>query len=193
MLVRNRRIDATSRGSESVVLNRGGQTGGRRVTVSGQSIMSFTLVEKLTDEQIAEIREAFQLFDKDGSGSISTKELGMAMRSLGQNPTEDQLMDMVNEVDENDSGAVDFPEFLKMMARMVTNTDTEVETREAFRCFDVDNNGYIKVDEMRYVMRNLGVDMSEREINELIAEADTNKDGRITYESFAVLMCPNRT
>ena len=50
-----------------------------------------------------EIREAFQLFDKDGSGSISTKELGMAMRSLGQNPTEDQLMDMVNEVDENGS------------------------------------------------------------------------------------------
>ena len=48
---------------------------------------------------IAEIKEAFQLFDKDGSGYISTKELGMVMRSLGQNPTEQELMDMVNEVD----------------------------------------------------------------------------------------------
>ena len=47
----------------------------------------------------SEIHEAFQLFDKDGSGVISTKELGMAMRSLGQNPTEDQLMEMINEVD----------------------------------------------------------------------------------------------
>ena len=46
-----------------------------------------------------EIKEAFQLFDKDGSGVISTKELGMVMRSLGQNPTEQELMDMVNEVD----------------------------------------------------------------------------------------------
>ena len=47
----------------------------------------------------SEIKEAFQLFDKDGNGTISTKELGMAMRSLGQNPTEAELMEMINEVD----------------------------------------------------------------------------------------------
>ena len=47
----------------------------------------------------AEIREAFQVFDKDGSGFISSRELGMVMRSLGQNPTEQELMAMINEVD----------------------------------------------------------------------------------------------
>ncbi len=45
------------------------------------------------------MKEAFQLFDKDGNGTISTKELGMAMRSLGQNPTEAELQDMSNDVD----------------------------------------------------------------------------------------------
>jgi hypothetical protein len=52
----------------------------------------------LTEEQIAEFKEAFSLFDKDGDGTITTKELGTVMRSLGQNPTEAELQDMINEV-----------------------------------------------------------------------------------------------
>lgn len=53
----------------------------------------------MTEEQIAEFKEAFSLFDKDGDGTITTKELGTVMRSLGQNPTEAELQDMINEVD----------------------------------------------------------------------------------------------
>lgn len=60
----------------------------------------FTLqADQLTEEQIAEFKEAFSLFDKDGDGTITTKELGTVMRSLGQNPTEAELQDMINEVD----------------------------------------------------------------------------------------------
>lgn len=48
---------------------------------------------------VVEFKEAFSLFDKDGDGTITTKELGTVMRSLGQNPTEAELQDMINEVD----------------------------------------------------------------------------------------------
>ena len=48
---------------------------------------------------LTELREAFSLFDKDGDGSISTKELGTVMRSLGQTPSDEELYDMVKEVD----------------------------------------------------------------------------------------------
>ena len=75
------------------------------------------MADTLTDEQIAEFKEAFALFDKDGDGTITTKELGTVMRSLGQNPTEAELQDMVNEVDADGNGTIDFPEFLTMMAR----------------------------------------------------------------------------
>lgn len=64
------------------------------------SLLFFSLqADQLTEEQIAEFKEAFSLFDKDGDGTITTKELGTVMRSLGQNPTEAELQDMINEVD----------------------------------------------------------------------------------------------
>ena len=62
-------------------------------------ILTFFQADQLTKEQIAEFKEAFSLFDKDGDGTITTKELGTVMRSLGQNPTEAELQDMINEVD----------------------------------------------------------------------------------------------
>merc|ERR1719466_754259 len=73
---------------------------------------------------------AFSLFDKDGDGTITTKELGTVMRSLGQNPTEAELQDMINEVDADGNGTIDFPEFLTMMARKMKDTDSEEEIKE---------------------------------------------------------------
>src|SRR2546423_14032290 len=109
------------------------------------------MAESLTDEQVAEFREAFALFDKNGDGQITTKELGTVMRSLGQNPSESELQDMINEVDADNNGTIDFPgkllsfearhvrlltpgslEFLTMMARKMKDTDSEEEIREAF-------------------------------------------------------------
>lgn len=55
------------------------------------------------------------------------------MRSLGQNPSESELQDMINEVDADNNGTIDFPEFLTMMARKMKDTDSEEEIREAFK------------------------------------------------------------
>ena len=78
------------------------------------------------------------------------------MRSLGQNPTEAELQDMINEVDADGNGTIDFPEFLTMMARKMRDTDSEEEIKEAFKVFDKDGNGYISAAELRHVMTNLG-------------------------------------
>lgn len=93
----------------------------------------------------------------DGDGTITTLELGTVMRSLGQNPTEAELQDMINEVDADGNGTIDFPEFLTMMARKMRDTDSEEEIKEAFKVFDKDGNGYISAAELRHVMTNLGV------------------------------------
>jgi calmodulin len=107
--------------------------------------------EQLSEEQIAEFREAFALFDKNGDGSITTQELGTVMSSLGQNASEEELKDMINEVDADGNGTIDFPEFLTMMARKLKDTESEEEIKEAFKVFDRDGNGYISAEELKIV------------------------------------------
>ncbi|XP_067682347.1 uncharacterized protein [Haliotis asinina] len=139
-------------------------------------------------EQMGEFKEAFSLFDKDGDGTITTNELGTVMRSLGQNPTEAELQDMINEVDADGNGTIDFPEFLTMMARKMKETDSEEEIREAFRVFDKDGNGFISAAELRHVMTNLGEKLTDEEVDEMIREADIDLDGQVKNEEFVKMI-----
>ncbi|XP_028934248.1 calmodulin-like protein 3 [Ornithorhynchus anatinus] len=149
---------------------------------------ALTMTDQLSEEQIAEFKEAFSLFDKDADGTITTKELGTVMRSLGQNPTEAELQDMINEIDADGNGTVDFPEFLGMMARKMKDTDSEEEIREAFRVFDKDGNGYVSAAELRHVMTRLGEKLTDEEVDEMIREADTDGDGQVNYEEFVRML-----
>merc|ERR1712224_383466 len=129
--------------------------------------------QDLTEDQIQEFKEAFALFDKDGDGTITTKELGTVMRSLGQNPTEAELHDMINEVDADGNGTIDFTEFLSLMARKMKDKDT---------------NGFISAAELRHVMTNLGEKLTDEEVDEMIREADIDGDGQVNYDEFVKMM-----
>ena len=110
------------------------------------------------------------------------------MRSLGQNPTEAELQDMIAEVDADGNGTVDFPEFLSLMARRMKDSDSEEELKEAFRVFDKDQNGFISAAELRHVMANLGERLTDAEVDEMVREADVDGDGRINFDEFVKVM-----
>ena len=103
------------------------------------------------------------------------------MRSLGKNPTETELQDMINEVDIDGNGTINFSEFLTMMARKMKETFSDEELIEAFRVFDKDGNGFISAAEVRHVLTNLGKKLTDEEIDEMIKEADTDGDGQVNY------------
>ncbi|KAK4629180.1 Calmodulin [Fulvia fulva] len=142
----------------------------------------------LSEQEIKHFREAFALFDKNGDGEITAEELGAVMRSLGQNPSDSELKDMINEVDVDQTGSVDFSEFLQMMALKLKDTDEEQALYEAFRVFDKDGSGTISAEELKAVMKTLGEDLSDKELDEMLKEADTDGDGTIDYKEFAALM-----
>ncbi|KAL2830133.1 hypothetical protein BJY01DRAFT_227466 [Aspergillus pseudoustus] len=146
------------------------------------------MADLLTPDQIAQFREVFNVFDKDGTGDITATELGEVMRSLGQNPTETELQDIIDELDVDRTGTIDFDEFLILMSRKVKDSDPEAELRSAFAVFDQDNSGTISADELRRVLRSIGDDISDADVDEMLKIADVNGDGSIDYEEFVKLM-----
>ena len=85
-------------------------------------------VDQLSSEQISEFRDAFRMFDKDGDGTVNAEEIGDVMTKLGQEHTEQTLLDMVADADEDGNGVIEEREFIAMMARQMAGSDSESES-----------------------------------------------------------------
>lgn len=120
-------------------------------------------------------------------GTIEIHELQQVMRKLGQNPTEQELKEMIGSVDDNGDNEIDFDEFLILMKSAVTR-DPEKELRDAFAVFDTDGSGEIDRKELKRLMKKLGQALSEAELDAMMDEVDTNGDGVISFEEFKALM-----
>jgi len=106
------------------------------------------------------------------------------MRSLGLNPTEAELKEFTTEA----GATLTFDQFTKYATKPLKTNPSEEEMREAFKVFDKDGQGFLSVAELRHIMSNLGEKLSKEELEELIKEADTNKDGLVNYAQFVKLM-----
>jgi calmodulin len=141
----------------------------------------------LSEEQVSQYKDVFSLFDKDSDGTVPSKELGTIMRSLGSNPTQSELQDLIRELDVTNSGKLDFGDLLKAMEKEYRKPDTEDQIREAFKIFDKDNSGFISAEELKHVMLNLGEKLSQEEVDEMLKQANVKGD-KINYGEFAKVM-----
>merc|ERR1712224_553167 len=99
----------------------------------------------LTEEQMDEIREAFNLFDGDQSGAIDVRELKAAMRALGFEVKNEELKKMVSDIDNDGNGTIEFGE----------NIDDE-ELQDMINQADRDGDGEINIDEFYRIMKKKG-------------------------------------
>ena len=147
-------------------------------------------MDLLDDAQKARLQRAFGIFDKDDSGKISHTEMMGVLRLLGNNPTNGELEDIIRAIDLNKDGFIDFDEFARVWwvrEQQQLEADFETELELAFKVFDTDGSGVITREELREKLTTLGEKLSEEEVEELLAEADTDKSGTISFEEFKAL------
>ncbi|MQM01679.1 hypothetical protein Taro_034428 [Colocasia esculenta] len=139
-----------------------------------------------SDEQVAAMREAFLLFDTDGDGRIAVSELGILMRSLGGNPTQAQLKEIVAQ--EHLTGPFDFPRFLELTLKHLKPEPFDRQLRDAFRVLDKEGSGLVAVSDLRHILTSIGEKLEPAEFDEWIREVDVGADGNIHYEDFILRM-----
>merc|ERR1712028_69495 len=157
----------------------------------GRLRITVIMAEKMefTDEQKKEFRKNFNLFDKKRTGAIPIADMGTVLRSLGQNPTEAELQALMEEVDKDKSGTIEFEEFVDLMSRTnKTQDQMEEEIKNAFLTFDADGSGFITREELIETLTTMGDPVDEETITGMIQEADVDGDGKINYEEFTKIM-----
>ena len=147
-----------------------------------------TYVKKLDipEDKIAEYKEAFDMFDKDGSGTIDVGEIVKIMKNFGYPIKKSEAQRMISEIDDNGDGELDFEEFVTLMEKQTNYVDqTEEElVLTAFKSFDKDHDGKITNHEFKYLLTQMGDKFTDEELNLLFQESDLDINGTLDYQDF---------
>eukprot|EP01043_Picozoa_sp_COSAG02_P028960 COSAG02_NODE_1783_length_10942_cov_1025.230266_3_plen_2086_part_00 len=137
------------------------------------------------DKQQREVKPVFEMFDEDGSGEIATGELRILLETLGQSPTDAQINSRIKRYDLDNSGAINFDEFVLWMTEL---QDKEIE--DAFNMFDKDGSGSISVRELQQLVKAMGEQMTDSEVLQLAKHVDSDGSGEIELDELKILLIP---
>ncbi|EPQ07695.1 Centrin-2 [Myotis brandtii] len=146
---------------------------------------------ELSPQQIQELRQAFDLFDTNSTGTIDVRELkarSVVMRAMGFEPKKEEIMKMISEIDPEGTGKMNFNDFLTVMTQKMCEKDSKEDILKAFKLFDDDETGTISFDNLKRVSKELGEDITDEELQEMIDKADRDGDGEVNEEDFLHVM-----
>ncbi|OCK82040.1 EF-hand [Lepidopterella palustris CBS 459.81] len=134
-------------------------------------------------------REAFQLYDKRGSGRVNINDLGDLLRACGQNPTLAEIADLERSIGSADFDFEAFSRVLNRPGGFREPGDIDEYIR-GFQVFDKDNSGFVGVGQIKYILTNLGEKMDDNEVNELLKSVDIS-GGEVNYREFVKMVLDN--
>ena len=133
--------------------------------------------------QIQEFKEAFNMIDQDRDGFISKEDLHDTLASMGKNPTDAYLDEMITEA----TGPINFTMFLTMFGDKLNGTDPETVILNAFACFDQETLGNISEERLRDLLISIGDRFTDEECEELLRDAPI-KNGSFDYVEFTRIL-----
>lgn len=145
----------------------------------------------LSDKDIRDMKEAFDLFDADGNGSISVNELYSAMESLGVE-SKGTVQQVLTRFDVNRSGDIDFEEFVDMMTASNIGVEDRGACKDVFDLFDDDKTGNITLENLKRVAQTIDANMSDLELMNIIKCINTEGTGEITFDEFFAVVAGQR-
>lgn len=146
---------------------------------------------KLSEDQIKEIKEAFELFDLDGSGLINPQELYLTLCTFGYENAKDEIKKIIEEIGNIKDRYIDFTEFLKITNSILLNRDSASDMKKAFARFDDDSTNEITFRNLKRISLELGEQLTDEELAEMVKAADFDGDGVVNFEDFKKLMEKN--
>eukprot|EP00441_Pelagodinium_beii_P040572 CAMPEP_0197647628 /NCGR_PEP_ID=MMETSP1338-20131121/25975_1 /TAXON_ID=43686 ORGANISM="Pelagodinium beii, Strain RCC1491" /NCGR_SAMPLE_ID=MMETSP1338 /ASSEMBLY_ACC=CAM_ASM_000754 /LENGTH=171 /DNA_ID=CAMNT_0043221471 /DNA_START=71 /DNA_END=586 /DNA_ORIENTATION=- len=144
------------------------------------------------DSEIKEFCWSFALYDVMEDGIITTKQVPEALKWLGEEPLDRNLVTVLNEIDPHAKGIIDFQRFVRLMSKFDREIITEDELVDAFKIFDKDKSGTIDAIELQEVLIKLGFDITALESEEMIRAADDDNSGECGYGEFVAKIIENQ-
>lgn len=142
----------------------------------------------LTDAQQKAAKDAFGAYDKRGDSQIKVGDIGSAMKKMGHNITPEFLEKWEEDIDQDGTGFIGFDEFIILARRKIQEDEDERELKEIFRVLDKEKRGEVNTSELRWILKSLGDDLTEDDIDDMIADVDTDGSGWVDYDEFSKLM-----
>ncbi|GLT64792.1 hypothetical protein SLA2020_372630 [Shorea laevis] len=139
---------------------------------------------------LAELHRVFQMFDRNGDGRITKKELSDSLENLGILIPEKELIEMIEKIDVNGDGYMDINEFGDLYQTITEERHEEEDMREAFNVFDQNGDGFITMEELRSVLASLGLKQGRtlEECKKMIMKVDVDGDGMVNFKEFKQMM-----
>lgn len=152
-------------------------------------------MEDLSEEEINEFREIFNLVDKDGGGSISKAELSELLDTLGIDATPEEVDLMISEIDSDGNGDIDFEEFVAVMSRKVSATYTSEQVKQSFKVFEGQcPPGFVKAEALMKALCTYGTEhLSEDQARDLVSQLDVDVTGMINYAEYVNMLMSNNS